>query len=504
MKGAVASGHPLTSEAACEMLKKGGNAFDAVVAAGFASVVAEPTLTRLAGGGFLLIHEHKSRCDRLIDFFVNTPGLGCKNISTPPLVPVDIRFRSTIQRFHIGIGSVAVPGALKGLLHCYDNFCTMDIDDLVKPAIRYLEEGIQVTETMAYLFHILRPIMTYEQYGKAICNIREGDKYYNPLLLKFLSDPSPEKWTKEVYTPEEWPFDQAEHNGECLLTREDFENYGVIDRDPLIIPYRNLKILTNPPPSFGGILLKLTFTLLNEYDVGSMTAGERHDLFVSIMKSIKEMREDVSEEEKTRFPFNKDIIRNAEIELENIFKGKTPISTQGTTHISVIDSEGNAASMTASNGSNSGCFMGDTGIMLNNMMGEDDLHPFGFYSVPPGRRVSSMMSPSFIKSTGEIFAVLGSGGSKRIRTAIPQSVVNIIDKKMDIDDAIESPRLHFDDDGILQIEPGFDQEIIDYLKKLYDINLWEHKDMYFGGVHTVLNDLSGKGDSRRGGSFIKV
>ncbi len=504
MKGAVASGHRLTSEAACEMLEKGGNAFDAVVAAGFTSVVAEPTLTSLAGGGFLLIHENKSHCDRLIDFFVNTPGIGCKNISTPPLMPVDVRFKSTIQRFHIGIGSVAVPGTLKGLIHCYDNFCSMYMDDLIKPALRSLKDGIEVTETMAYLFHILEPIMTYEDYGRDIYNLKEGDKLYNPLLLELLSSRSTDKWIQEAYSPQDWPFDKVEYKGDCLITREDFAKYEVIDRDPLVIPYRGHEILTNPPPSFGGTLLKLTFTLLNEFDVGKMTNEDRHDLLASIMKAINEMREEPPSEGTPRFPFEKDLIRQTRTDLENIFKGKYPASIQGTTHISVMDSEGNAASMTASNGSNSGCFLGNTGIMLNNMMGEDDLHPFGFYSVPPGRRVSSMMSPSLIKSNGDIFAVMGSGGSKRIRTAIPQAVVNLIDKKMNIHDAVESPRLHYDDDGILQIEPGFDINVTEYLKQYYDVNPWEFKDMYFGGVHTVLHDLSGEGDSRRGGYFMKV
>jgi gamma-glutamyltranspeptidase/glutathione hydrolase len=176
MKGAIASGHRLTSEAGCEMLEKGGNAFDAVVAAGFTSIVAEPTLTSLAGGGFLLIHEQKSHCDRLIDFFVNTPGIGCKNISTPPLMPVDVRFKSTIQRFHIGIGSVAIPGTLKGLIHCYENFCSMDIGDLIKPALRCLKDGVEVTETMAYLFHILDSLMTYEDYGREIYKLKVGDR----------------------------------------------------------------------------------------------------------------------------------------------------------------------------------------------------------------------------------------------------------------------------------------------------------------------------------------
>lgn len=504
MKGAVASGHPLTSEAACEILRRGGTAFDAVVAAGFASVVVEPMLSGLGGGGFLLTHNQGADHDTLLDFFVNTPGLGCKDISPPPLIPVDLRFKSTVQRFHIGIGSVAVPGALKGLVHCYETLCEMDIEDIMKPALRYLAEGVEVTNTTAYLLDILRPINTHTDYGREILDLKEGDKIYNPLLREFLSDGPPERWIQQFYYGGDLPFERAGGQGACLLTPKDFRNYRVIERNPLGIPYRHYEILTNPPPSFGGTLLKLSLSLLDDFELEDMNEEDRMDLLASLMTELNEMRREGPRRVKTRFPFDNDRIRSAEIEIEGIFRGDSALSTEGTTHISIIDGEGNAASMTVSNGSNSGCFFGETGIMLNNMMGEDDLHPNGFYSLPPGRRISSMMSPLFIKSNGGIHAVMGSGGSKRIRTALLQTVINLIDKKMDVGDAVESPRVHLDDDDILQVEPGYDTSVVEYLKKYYKVNLWRHKDMYFGGVHTVMRDLSGRGDSRRGGSFMRV
>ncbi|UCG78710.1 MAG: gamma-glutamyltransferase [Nitrospirota bacterium] len=500
MKGAVASGHPLTSMAANNILEQGGNAFDAIIAAGFASTVAEPTLTSLGGGGFLLIHDAKNQSDDLIDFFVNSPGLGASGIEAPHMPPVDIKFRSSTQRFHIGPGSVAVPGTLRGLIYCYEKYCSLDLGDIMRPALEYLRNGIEVNGPMAYLFHILCPILTYNAYGKEIYYLKEGEMFYNPLLLEFLADLSPENWLARAYGPDEWDLPGNNY----LITGDDLRSYKAFERKPLVIGYREHDIVTNPPPSLGGILIALTFALYKQHFKSDMAEADRLDLLASAMKVIIEMLGDDRKADRGRFQFASDLIESTRRDIDDILMGGSSISSRGTTHISVIDADGNAASMTASNGTNSGCFLGNTGIILNNMMGEDDLHPNGFYSLPPGRRVSSMMSPSFIRSGSEILAVLGSGGSKRIRTAIPQTVLNILDKGMGAVDSVCAPRIHFDDDGILQIEPGLDAEIVDQLGKHYDINLWSDLDMYFGGVNIVMKDHSGYGDPRRGGNFMQV
>ncbi len=500
MKGAVASGHPLTSSAACETLKKGGTAFDAILAAAFAATIAEPSLTSLGGGGFLLVHEERKGENLLFDFFVNTPGLGCKNVSTPPMIPVDIHFTSTVQRFHMGLGSIAVPGTLMGLVHFYKRFCSLEMKDILAPSLHSLREGIEVSETVAYLLNILKDILLHEDYGREIYSLSEGERFFNPLLHEFLSRNDPDEWIRIMYENNQW----ADHHDQCLLTKEDFRNYTVVEREPLRFPYRECEILTNPPPSFGGLLIHLTLSLLKEHEIRDLSNEEYAHLFASLMSALSELRGITPDLRKLRVPFNRDMILRARGEIDAILRGERTFSVQGTTHISVIDSAGNAASLTTSNGSNSGCFFGDTGIMLNNMMGEDDLHPYGFYALPPGRRVSSMMSPSFIKRNGGIFAVLGSGGSKRIRTAIPQVIVNLIDKKMSAEGAVESPRMHLDDENILQIEGGLEDAIVDSLGEYFLTNVWKGKDMYFGGVHTVMYDLTGHGDSRRGGSFMTV
>jgi gamma-glutamyltranspeptidase/glutathione hydrolase len=159
--------------------------------------------------------------------------------------------------------------------------------------------------------------------------------------------------------------------------------------------------------------------------------------------------------------------------------------------------------MTTSNGEGSGYYVPGTGIMLNNMMGEDDLHPGGFHSCPPGQRVASMMSPSILVHKEGVKLVIGSGGSKRIRTAILQVLSNIVDFDRDVKDSVELPRIHWDGE-ILQVEPGLPSATVTALSEHWPVNIWPERDMYFGGVHTVMPGTTGGGDPRRGGSVAVV
>jgi gamma-glutamyltranspeptidase/glutathione hydrolase len=178
-------------------------------------------------------------------------------------------------------------------------------------------------------------------------------------------------------------------------------------------------------------------------------------------------------------------------------------STGGTTHVSVADTDGNVAAMTTSNGENSGYVVPGTGVMLNNMLGEDDLHPDGFHGAPPGERVSSMMSPMVVLRDGEVEMVLGSGGSKRIRSALVQVVSALVDDGLDARAAVERPRLHWDGE-VLQVEPGFPGEIVDSLAAEWPVNRWNETNMYFGGPHVVRPGIDAAGDPRRGGASLTI
>jgi gamma-glutamyltranspeptidase/glutathione hydrolase len=180
-----------------------------------------------------------------------------------------------------------------------------------------------------------------------------------------------------------------------------------------------------------------------------------------------------------------------------------PLKRGGTTHISTIDTAGNSASLTLSNGEGSGYLLPGTGVMLNNMLGEEDLNPDGFNRWATDVRVGSMMAPTLAEDRRHLIAI-GSGGSNRLRTAILQTLSNLIDFGMSPKEAVNAPRLHLER-GHLDIEPGFTAEAVDALGAAYpNHRLWSDHNLFFGGTHTVCWDgrqFSGAGDPRRGGVF---
>jgi gamma-glutamyltranspeptidase/glutathione hydrolase len=506
MKGVVASGHPLTAGAAKEMFSRGGNAFDAVVSAGFSSVVSEPALTSLGGGGFLLTHAETQKEDVLFDFFVNTPGLNSKEQVKPEMLPVEIIFPQCSQIFHTGLASAAVPGMLKGLLHVHKRLCTLPLKTILSPAMSYLEQGIEVCATQEVILGYLERIYTTTDYGRQIYMVDDHyvklkDRLFNPLLKEFFQGLADNGLS--IYSGERAQSlikEIKRHHG--LITADDLASYQVIERKPLRIRYRDREVLTNPPPSSGGIMFALALHLLDKVDTGKLPrdSGSFYITLIELMKEMNTFRP-MNNGKSVPYPFPDEILSPLiESYLENVSE-KTFIATEGTTHISIIDGKGNAASMTTSNGSGSGCFIPGTGIMLNNMMGEDDLHPEGFFSTPPGRRVSSMMIPTMVMKDGKVECVLGSGGSKRIRTAVLQVLINVIDYHYSLKEAVEKSRVHIED-GIVQAEPGISGDVLGSLKKHYVVNNWNQRNMYFGGVHSVSSSMDGWGDSRRGGSVL--
>lgn len=495
-KGIAASGHPLVSRAAVDILQQGGNAFDAAAAAGFASCVAEPALTSLGGGGFLLAyHEGKAT---LFDFFSDTPGQGLPDTAIAPhFFPVTIQFPGSNQVFNIGHGSVAVPGNLKGFLHLHRTLGRLALTEVLKPAVCMARDGIKVNPQQAYFLKILEPILTSSVRGSDLFSadglpLAQGSLYRNSALAKFLKK-LPEEGERSFYRGDlAAAIDRQMRRNNGLLTEKDLLSYRVIERDPLTIGFRGkFTLLTNPPPSSGGPLIVKTMRLLEHLSLQKFAWGSFQHLY-RLAESMREI-------DAARVP-----PPSPNQEAPEAWCRKTAdqirTSSGGTTHISVSDGEGNVASMTTSNGEGSGCMVPGTGIMFNNMMGEDDLHPDGFHSSPPGVRISSMMSPSILLENGRPFVVLGSGGSKRIRTAILQVLINLIDFGMDLEAAILSPRIHWDGE-VLQMEPGFPAESVGAIRAVMPVNLWNEKNMYFGGVHAITAQ-KGAADPRRGGAWF--
>ncbi|CAN5856274.1 gamma-glutamyltransferase [soil metagenome] len=467
---------------ALAVLDGGGNAFDAVVAAGFAAAAAEPTLTGLGGGGFVLTRT-AAGVATLFDFFVDTPGRGVAP-GGAPLEPdfqaITVRFPGAEQDFNVGRGSVAVPGTLAGYLHLHRRLGRLPLADVVAPAARLAREGVVVNRLQADLIELLAPILTLEAAGAALFApgatvLGAGERYVNLALGDFLEhlgagavtgfdDPSV---TPAIVA------DMADGGG--LVTADDLAAYRVVERVPLELGYRRHHILTNPAPSFGGELIALTLRLLE--DRGPAPAWGSAGHLLGLVDTLVELDE----------------VRAAGAVVARLR------SSGGTTHVSVADAEGNVAAMTTSNGEGSGYVVPGTGVMLNNMLGEDDLHPDGFHAAPAGERVASMMAPTIVLDpAGGVRLAVGSGGSKRIRTALVQVITAVVDHGFDLRRAVEGPRLHWDG-GLVQMEPGFPPEAVAALADRVPTNVWEDRNLYFGGAHAVGAGGEAGADPRRGG-----
>ncbi len=503
-KSIVASGHKLVSEAAGEILKAGGNAFDAVVTAGFVSAVVEPALTSLGGGGFMLGHDSKTGQNKFFDFFVDTPGKGAKYVvDDPHFFPITVDFSGTLQDFNVGLGSVAVPGTLKGLLHIHKKLGSMPLSDILQPAKQHAI-GHTLNQQQAHFLQLLHPIMTLAAEGNGLYNskgeyIQEGQVLRNPELANFM-ELLVHEGEDEFYKGEIARNISSEMlSGGGLLTLKDLAEFEVIEREPFVLPYKDYQLLTSPEPSMGGALIGLSLSLLSKMNIDDMAWGDidHITLTTALMQEVESLRENgVSTPSKVAaFLDNKNVFSHHQANIKQF--------SRGTTHISIADKNGNCASMTCSNGEGSGYFAPKTGIMLNNMMGEDDLHPNGFHSSPAGQRVFSMMSPSMLLKDDDVKLVIGSGGSKRIRTAISQVLSQVVDFGRGLQQSVDAPRLYWDG-KFLQMEPNFPITSLDHLPSSVPVNIWEKQDVYFGGVHAVIPGKEGAGDKRRGGSVVEV
>ncbi|SDO83216.1 gamma-glutamyltransferase family protein [Desulforhopalus singaporensis] len=503
-KSIVASGHAEVSRAAGTILEEGGNAFDAVVAAGFASAVVEPALTSLGGGGLLVGRSEERGKNVFFDFFVDSPGRGRKPDRPPDdFFAVTVQFSGSSQDFNVGCGSVAVPGTLKGLLHTHRRLGRMGLGDVIAPAAELARSHL-LNEQQGHFLQLLRPIMTLSARGRAIYEpggkyLQPGDRLCNPEIASFLDQLATEGDDSFYRGEIAGKIDAEMRDRGGWLSYEDLASYKVRERKALNIPYRNGVLVTPGEPSMGGTLIGLSLSLMAEIKVKDELWGTGLQLVnsVGLMNEVERLRK----RGITSFEALIGFMEQGKLKKKSM--NNIRLFSRGTTHVSVADRHGNCASMTCSNGEGSGYFAPTTGIMINNMMGEDDLHPEGFHLMAPGKRVYSMMSPSLFMEGDRVRLVIGSGGSKRIRTAITQVLSQVVDFDLPLQRAVDSPRLYLDE-GLLQIEPGFDSQALDQLENFVPVNRWTQRDVYFGGVHAVIPGVEGAGDPRRGGAVVVV
>ena len=506
--GVISCGHEVTADAAVQVLENGGNAFDAIVAAHFAACVAEPVLASLGGGGFLLAQTVGGNT-QVYDFFAQTP-LYPRSTKDIEFFPIHADFGTTRQEFHIGAGSVAVPGAVKGMYAIHKELCTMPMKDLLSPAIEAARCGVIVNPFQSYLLDVVKPIYQYTSEARGVFS----SKTVSGKLLQ------PEEKLQQLDLAN--TFEVLAREGEDLFYRgeiaqqiiafshewggqidaADLQQYQAKERAPIKISYRGNQIYTNPTPSSGGVLIALALKLLEDSDISNYprSGAKMLKLLTEVMSHCNLARTDQSHD--VAGLLDPDLVAEYRAKVAN----KLPCH-RGTTHMTVMDAKGNVASLTVSNGEGCGRFLGDTGVMLNNMLGEEDLNPQGYDKWPQGERLSSMMAPTLVvKENGEHIA-LGSGGSNRIRSAIFQTLVNLLDFDMSLSEALLFPRLHYERD-MLSIENGFDSSELRAVRDRYPQHqIWPDRNMFFGGVHAAsCRDqlLTGAADPRRGGVTVTV
>jgi gamma-glutamyltranspeptidase/glutathione hydrolase len=516
-KAAVACGHEATAEAAREILAEGGTAFDAALAAMCAANVVEPVFCSLGGGGFMLAGPAGGD-PLLYDFFVETP-LSRRPVEDIDFYPIHADFGTATQEFHIGLGAMATPGAIKGLFAIHEDLGTLPVARLVEPAVRLARDGVRLRPIDHFVFRVVGAILTAREDSRGVYLRPDGDLLHKADLLRQpdLAD-SLEALAREgealFYRGDmARALVAASETGGGQLSAEDLACYRVERRRPLERTYRGARILTNPPPSSGGILIAFALELLAKAEVGPLGFGsDAHAALLTrvmaltnqarVESRLHEALDEAEESAAAARLFDPALLARYAAEVQG-----RPAATRGTTHISVIDAEGNVAAVSLSNGEGCGYVLPGTGIMPNNMLGEEDLNTQGFHGWREGTRMASMMAPSLAYLSDGRVAALGSGGSNRIRTAILQVLVNLIDFAMTAQEAVTAPRLHYEN-RLLNVEGGFSETAAAAVARLApglcdEAVAWPDHNLFFGGVHTALQGADGHpeagGDPRRGG-----
>ena len=507
---AIAAGHDVTAAACEDILRAGGSAVDAAIAGALVACVAEPVLAGLLGGGFLMVRPAQGRAE-LLDCFVQTPRRKL------PEAELDFRaiqadFGETTQEFHIGAGAIATPGLAPGLAEAHARFGRMGFRDLVAPAVRAAREGVTVTDFQASLGRIIAPILQATPASRALmCGddgkpLAPGALYRNPDFADVL----------EVFG-HEGPRFVTEGEVACgllalageggHLSTADLKAYRPEWRKPVEVTRGRARIAVNPPPALGGVLVAFALELIGPGDRAADLARAFEATTRARLEAGVPDDPEADPEDHIMRLLSPGLVARYRTELQG-----RKAASRGTTQISVVDGAGMGAALTISNGEGNGSIIPGTGIMPNNMLGEDDLVPGGWHSWRPDTRLSSMMTPMAVSWPDGALAMLGSGGSNRIRTALVQVLVNLLDRGMALGDAVEAPRLHVEGGDPPEVDfelPGLaEEDRVAILAAFGQARGWAERSMFYGGVHAVTRDRRGNvhaaGDPRRAGVALVV
>lgn len=497
MSFAVATGHALTTHAASEVLRAGGTAVDGAIAAAAMSFVAEPVLSQPMGGGFAMIAKDAVTPPAIFDAFVQTPPVKSAG-GDLDLATITVDFGTDTQDFHIGAGTVAVPCLMPALFALHEQAGRIPMPELMAAAVKAAREGIAITPFQALVTSLVTPILTDRDDVSAL-HAPDGAA---PDAGKILSNRDLAD-VLEVGALEGARFFVEGEVGQALVGLEGghismsaLKAARPITRTPLRVTRQGQEIALNPPPSLGGVQIALALTAL--------PAGPGPETVAQCLEEIamarKARKVDDQPEAAARLLLDPDLVDRLRAALR-----EAPAARKGTTHISVIDAKGMAVGLTLSNGAGSGRLIPGTGIMPNNMLGEEDLVPGGPTTWAAGTRLASMMCPTWLRAPDGTTTILGSGGSNRIRSALTTTLISLIDEGAPPEEALRTPRMHMEGSALSFEDSDKDEgRRAALLSRWPEATVWDRPHMYFGGVHIARKYPDGRveaaGDARRSGT----
>jgi gamma-glutamyltranspeptidase/glutathione hydrolase len=493
-EGMVVTSHFLATEAALEVLKKGGNAIDAAVTAAFSLAVTQPRSGNIGGGGFMLISSEQKDEVVAIDYREKAPSRATADMFLNTEGEAD----SERSRYsHLAAG---VPGTVAGLALALEKYGTISLKEALAPAIHLAEKGFVVTPRFsAGLKEKEAMLKRWESSGKIFYKpdgsfYEPGERFIQKDLAATLKRIS-EQGAKEFYegkTAELLVAEMAKHDG--LITMEDLKNYSPTIREPVKGTYRGYDIYSMSPPSSGGVHVVQILNMLEGYPIaeyGHNSAQTIHLMAEAMKLAYADRSFYLGDVDFIKVPLNgliskeyaaarrKTINPEKAVPSNTITPGKPqPYESNETTHFSIVDSFGNAVSntYTINFSYGSGIVAEGAGFLLNNEMDDFSAKPgvpnaYGLIGgeankIEPNKRMLSSMSPTIVKHQGRNFLVTGSPGGSRIITTTLQVIMNVIDHGLNIQSAVAAPRIHHQwlpDE--LRIEEGISIDTIKILQE---------------------------------------
>ncbi len=468
--GMVVTSHFLATSSALEVLKKGGNAIDAAVTAAFALAVSQPRSGNIGGGGFMLISSEKNQKVVAIDYREKAPG----NASTEMFLNENGEADSNLSRYsHLAAG---VPGTVAGLALALERYGTISLQEALAPAIRLAEEGFIVTPRFSNGIKKREERLKKWKSSRKIFFKADGS-YYEPgdrFIQKDLAATLRRisiKGVKEFYegkTAQLLADEMKKHGG--LITKEDLKNYSPDIREPVSGKYRGYDIYSMSPPSSGGIHVVQIPNILEGFPIathGHNSAQTIHFMAEAMKFAYADRSEYLGDEDFVKVPRKgltsktyatalRERIDPQKATPSNTIAPNNPIpyESEETTHFSIVDRFGNGVSntYTINFSYGSGIVVEGAGFLLNNEMDDFSAKPgvpnaYGLIGgeankIEPNKRMLSSMSPTIVKKDGKNFLITGSPGGSRIITTTLQVIMNVIDHGLNIQSAVNAPRIH--------------------------------------------------------------